>query len=407
VVALKLLRSTHATARERLRRDAAVLSSVCGDHVVRVRDVVVMESQAVVVMEHAAGGNLASILAAREVLTAPEVVTLVGPLAMALADAHDRGLVHGAVTAANIVFTEDGRPMLSDFGLASLIGDRPTDVTAAEADDVHALCSVAVAALDRESAPAALVAAIDAGVAGDPHGRPSARDLGAAVLRSCGAAPIRLAASVAPVMPGAAAPSSPSPPPPLPRAPGSAGEPRHAQSPSRRLLGPAVAVALLAVVAVVGVSWDRGSGPVAAVLPPSPSAGPTVAAQTTKPVSWLAVVRALDRRRAVAFTTADPRKLSDVYVAGSSALAADLATLHAMSSAGLTARGFVIMTVGVQPLRQAASSAVLRVTDALSRYRLFGPDGQLVRSVPARHLRSSTMTLTRVRGEWRIARVSR
>ena len=51
VVALKRLHSADAVARERLRREAALLSSVAGQHVVRVRDVVMTDSAAVLVMD--------------------------------------------------------------------------------------------------------------------------------------------------------------------------------------------------------------------------------------------------------------------------------------------------------------------------------------------------------------------
>src|SRR5438067_2251707 len=190
VVALKRLRSADAVARERLRREAAVLSSVAGEHVVRVRDVVVSDADAVLVMDFAAGGSLATVLSVRGQIAGPEVVTLLGPLAMALADAHDRGIVHGDVSPANIVFAADGRPLLSDFGVARAVGTvshvvegtppyLAPEVLAGEpvtaAADVFALCTVAAQALALPSAPAALVAAIESGLAEDPHDRPTAR----------------------------------------------------------------------------------------------------------------------------------------------------------------------------------------------------------------------------------------
>src|SRR4051794_322992 len=176
VVALKRLRSADAVARERLRREAAVLSSIAGDHVVRVRDVVLTDADAVLVMDYAAGGNLATVLSVRGQIAAPEVVTLVGPLAMVLADAHDRGIVHGDVTPANIVFDADGRPLLTDFGVARAVGTvsdvvegtpayLAPEVLAGQpvtpAADVFALCTVARVALAVGSAPDALTAAVE------------------------------------------------------------------------------------------------------------------------------------------------------------------------------------------------------------------------------------------------------
>src|SRR5437763_1497188 len=167
VVALKRLHSADVVARERLRREAALLSSVAGQHVVRVRDVVMTDTDAVLVMDYAEGGNLATVLAVRGELAGPEVVTLVAPLAMALADAHERGIVHGDVTPANIVFAADGRPLLTDFGVARAVGTAAPvvegtagfvapEVLAGEppgpAADVYALCRVATDALQRAGA---------------------------------------------------------------------------------------------------------------------------------------------------------------------------------------------------------------------------------------------------------------
>ncbi|HET6817065.1 MAG TPA: protein kinase [Mycobacteriales bacterium] len=411
VVAIKRLHRADATSRERLRRDAAVLSSLSGDHVVRVRDVVVAHAQAFLVMDYAAGGDLTSVLSARSVLTPPEVVTLVGPLAMALADAHGRGLAHGSITTANIVFSEDGRPMLADFGLAPMLGDPPADATVAAADDVQALCSVGLAALAREQAPPALLAAIEAGLAPDPHDRPTARDLGLAVLRSCAAAPIRLVAPKAPP-PTATAATLPARPLPSPAVQPSPSRPPTAPARTRRsLFVAAVALVLLMLAVAGGIGWGRHSGPAAAILSPSPSpsplpALPTKATSEPVPVDWITVVRALDRRRAAAFAASDAGALREVYVARSSALAADVATLDAMAESGLTARGFAITTSSTRLLRRTATSATLRVTDAFASYQLVR-SGRPVRSVLARGPRTFTMTLALVGAKWRIASVSR
>ena len=384
LVAIKRLHRADATTRERLRRDAAVLSSVAGDHVVRVRDVIVADGEAAVVMDYAAGGDLASVISSRGGLTPPEVVTLVGPLAMALADAHERGLAHGSITPVNIVFTDDGRPMLVEFGLARLVGDRPADAAVATADDVHSLCSVGLAALTREKAPPALIAAIEGGAAPDPHDRPKARDLGLAVLRSCAAAPIRLVPPEAP-----------------PRA-----QPQAASRTTRRSsLVAAIALLVVMLAVVGGVAWGRHSGPAAAVLPPSPSV-PKRATAGPVPVDWVGVVRALDRRRAAAFATADVGALREVYASGSPALKADVATLDAMAKAGVTPLGFAITSSGVRLMHRTSTAATLRVTDTVASYQLVR-SGRLVRAVPARGPSTFTMTLALIGAEWRIVSVSR
>ncbi|HET8589550.1 MAG TPA: protein kinase, partial [Nakamurella sp.] len=66
----------------------------------------------------AAGGSLADLLRARLRLRWPEVLTVLIPLADALAAAHERGIVHGDLSAANVLFDRAGRPLLADLGAA-------------------------------------------------------------------------------------------------------------------------------------------------------------------------------------------------------------------------------------------------------------------------------------------------
>ena len=50
-----------------------------------------------------------------------ETVTMVRRIAEGLADAHDHSIVHRDIKPANILLTNDGRPKLTDFGLALLV----------------------------------------------------------------------------------------------------------------------------------------------------------------------------------------------------------------------------------------------------------------------------------------------
>ncbi|MGN6474159.1 MAG: protein kinase domain-containing protein, partial [Mycobacteriales bacterium] len=112
----------------RLRQDAAVVAETAGSHAVRTLEVASLPGgEVVLVMDLAEGGSLASLLARRGRLHPSEVVTILGPLADALAALHARGIVHGDLTPANVLFTVDGRPMLGDVGLAQLTGEAPGD----------------------------------------------------------------------------------------------------------------------------------------------------------------------------------------------------------------------------------------------------------------------------------------
>ncbi|MCW2679736.1 MAG: Serine/threonine protein kinase, partial [Frankiales bacterium] len=128
-VALKRLRAgADPSAVDALRREASLLRSLDTPYVVRLREVVGSGAETVLVLDHAPGGSLATLLARRGSLEPGEVVTIGAPLAQALAAAHSRGLVHGDVTPSNVLFTADGMPLLSDLGLARVAGERLASV---------------------------------------------------------------------------------------------------------------------------------------------------------------------------------------------------------------------------------------------------------------------------------------
>ena len=64
-----------------------------------------------------------------------EVVTAIAPVAAALAHAHGNGVVHGDLSPGNIVFTAEGRPVLTDLGVARVLGETAAgEVTPAYVD---------------------------------------------------------------------------------------------------------------------------------------------------------------------------------------------------------------------------------------------------------------------------------
>jgi len=430
-VALKRLHTTDAVARERLRREAAVLSSVAGEHVVRVRDVVVSDTAAVLVMDFAPGGSLATVLAVRTRLPAPEVVTLVAPLAGALADAHDRGIVHGDVTPANIVFTADGRPLLGDFGVARAVGaaaasgvEGTAPYLAPEvlaggspqpASDIWSLCTIAMDAIDKETAPPALLDALERGLAADPYERTDARSLAGDVLRSCAAAPVGLvraallrpAAVTQPVR--VAAVSEPVAP---------AG-PRHSarrRVASRRLvsrdtmsrIARPVTITVVAVLALLlavagGMAWGHRTQSAATMLVAPATTSPS--ASSSRP-DWASVVAGLDAARSRAYAQGDVRVLDEVYAPRTRALALDRAAVEAIAGRGLRAVGLTQTTLQLRPVVETPSDVTLRVTDAISAYRLVDVTGRVVSVGAARAARTFTMELTRTAAGWRIQDIS-
>jgi eukaryotic-like serine/threonine-protein kinase len=136
-VAVKLL---VAGDPERQAREAALLGELDHPHLVRLVEVVHQprrggEARVALVLELLAGGSLAALLARRGRLRPGEVVTAVAPVAAALAHAHGSGVVHGDLSPGNIVFTAEGRPVLTDLGVARVLGETAAgEVTPAYVD---------------------------------------------------------------------------------------------------------------------------------------------------------------------------------------------------------------------------------------------------------------------------------
>jgi eukaryotic-like serine/threonine-protein kinase len=122
-VALKRLPVEDAAGVQAARAEAALLSTLDHPHLMRMHELVPVEGGVVLVLDLAAGGSLADLLARRGRLTPGEVISTLSPIGAALAYAHNEGVVHGDVTPANVLFTEAGLPLLTDLGVARIVGD--------------------------------------------------------------------------------------------------------------------------------------------------------------------------------------------------------------------------------------------------------------------------------------------
>ena len=122
VVAVKRARAgAGADAADRLRREAALLADLDHPHIVRVLEVLDDGDGLAIVMSFARGGSLHDLLAERGRLDPGATVAILARVADALASAHRRGVFHGDVKPANILFTTDGEPLLGDFGVAQTL----------------------------------------------------------------------------------------------------------------------------------------------------------------------------------------------------------------------------------------------------------------------------------------------
>jgi eukaryotic-like serine/threonine-protein kinase len=115
--------------RRRLEREFRSLRALDHPNVVRVRDLLVADDEAALILDYVPGPSLAARLAEGRRLTEAEAVAIASDVAAALSAAHKAGIVHRDVKPGNILLAPDGRARLTDFGIAHSDGD-DTAVTA-------------------------------------------------------------------------------------------------------------------------------------------------------------------------------------------------------------------------------------------------------------------------------------
>src|SRR5262249_25878305 len=104
----------------RFRVEAEAAARLHHPNIVQVYEVGEHQGRPFFSMEFAEGGSLDVRLAGRP-LPEAEAAELVGALALAVHHAHERTLLHRDLKPANVLLSADGRPLLTDFGLARLM----------------------------------------------------------------------------------------------------------------------------------------------------------------------------------------------------------------------------------------------------------------------------------------------
>ncbi|PZS35370.1 MAG: serine/threonine protein kinase [Pseudonocardiales bacterium] len=122
-VALKRITVSDSQRLRSVHTEAALLATLDHPHLVRLHEIRRRADSVVLVLDLAAGGTLAELIDTRGRITPGEAITALAPIGAALAYAHNAGVVHGDVTPSNVLFTDDGMPLLADLGVARLLGD--------------------------------------------------------------------------------------------------------------------------------------------------------------------------------------------------------------------------------------------------------------------------------------------
>jgi len=137
-VAVKMLRSDlldEADFLARFQREARSVAALRHPNIVQVHDFDVHENQYYMVMELLEGSNLKTILhtyrANGQKMTLGQIVRVLSDVLAGLGYAHNEGIIHRDIKPANIMLTKSGQAVVTDFGIAQIVGSTQYTVSGA------------------------------------------------------------------------------------------------------------------------------------------------------------------------------------------------------------------------------------------------------------------------------------
>ena len=454
--AVKVPRAPAGAAGADLEREVHVLRRVRHDHLVVLHGSVETDRGRGILMEYLPGGSAADLVAVRGPVDLGEAVTVLAPVASALAHLHSLGIAHGDVSPGNVLFTAEGLPKLGDLGLAGLVGapGRPGGTpgfSAPEADsgrwdagqgdaalhperDVYALGALAWFLLTGRTpapsrlrpplssllpaAPGTLAELIEECLSEDPPERPEAAAVARRLFAGVVPEPVRLGGAV---HPDALQDMATVDPPSSRRL--RPGRGRRGRGPnglpgrSRRSRGgrswPLLAAGLALVLAVAGAGHlartavpnitPRGAAPQQGTTQATPGPAGTGEAVPADPLRAAVV---LASRRDAALAAADAGALAGVHAPDGTSRAADEATVAALAREGLRYAGLRTELTGLV-LRAEGADGTARVeaTSTIGPYRVVDAAGATVRTVDAPTVQRLVIVLRPAAGGWLVASV--
>src|SRR6266567_4811524 len=114
-------------SRERLWKEAEWASRLTDAHIAAVHDVIEEENELFIVMEYVEGQTLRRRLG--EPISITEFLPIATECALALAAAHNAGVVHHDIKPENIMLTTAGQVKILDFGVARNLPGCPQTTT--------------------------------------------------------------------------------------------------------------------------------------------------------------------------------------------------------------------------------------------------------------------------------------
>ena len=123
-VALKLLAPHEDNAR--FEREARAVAALGHPNVTQLYDYGESDGRPFMVLEYLAGGSLEELLRANGALADADTHRIAAEVAAGLAHAHGRGVVHRDLKPSNVLFDDEGRAKLADFGIARMAAGEGT-----------------------------------------------------------------------------------------------------------------------------------------------------------------------------------------------------------------------------------------------------------------------------------------
>lgn len=108
---------------ERFRRETDAAASLEHPNIMPVYEYGERDGLAYLVMPYISGGTLRDVMEREGQIILPKVINYLEQLAAALDFAHSRGVIHRDIKPANILLTQEGRLLLTDFGLVKIINE--------------------------------------------------------------------------------------------------------------------------------------------------------------------------------------------------------------------------------------------------------------------------------------------
>lgn len=108
---------------ERFLREARAMARLDHQNIIRVFDVLLIDSCPYIVMEYFQGRNLKNQLLNRGRYNSEETISIAAQISSGLSYAHALGIIHRDIKPANIMLDNNGVAKLADFGIAAAVGE--------------------------------------------------------------------------------------------------------------------------------------------------------------------------------------------------------------------------------------------------------------------------------------------